>query len=184
MSQDYVEQIAVAIMKVAARLVKHKLFSRTRPNAESAQASNSTGNSSDKVLKQNSTSERSNDEQTATSEQSTTQEQKVIKREVEQNENVEGGKSNSNSYASEESGRGEDGTNESADTRSLEQIDGSGEVESTVIESDSRPEGVEDENDEIPAHSSILFHFSIFLVWVIVTALNIPVALTWARNFR
>ncbi|KAF2882737.1 hypothetical protein ILUMI_23470 [Ignelater luminosus] len=38
--------------------------------------------------------------------------------------------------------------------------------------------------NEPAEHSSIFFHFSIFLLWFIVTGLNIPSVLTWAHNFK
>lgn len=38
--------------------------------------------------------------------------------------------------------------------------------------------------EEPAEHSGIFFHFSIFLLWFIVTGLNIPSVLTWAHNFK
>lgn len=160
MSQDYVEEIAITIMKLAAKLVKRKLFSRKRQSPQSTEESNSPTKSSDNVLKQNSTSEQTTEKR-------------------EQRVNAED-KSDSDLDNKAGSSSGEENAIEG-------QIDNGTEIESAVVESSSRPDGgndVKDENDEIPAHSSILFHFSIFLVWVIVTGLNIPVVLTWARNFR
>lgn len=168
MSQDYVEQTAIAVMKLAAKLVRRKLFSRRRQSPQPAEEPDPAGSGGDDVLKHNSTSEQTTDEQTTTGGE---------QEKPEQSENTEN-KSNADSdiKAGPSSGGGK--TIEGDDT-----IDNGTECESAVIESDSRPD-VEDENDAIPAHSSILFHFSIFLVWVIVTGLNVPVVLTWARNFR
>lgn len=33
-------------------------------------------------------------------------------------------------------------------------------------------------------HSEIHFHFTLFLMWLLVAALNIPSVLTWAHNFQ
>lgn len=159
MSQDYVEEIAIAIMKLAAKLVKRKFFSRKRQSPQSTQESNF----GDNVLKQNSTSEQTTDEQTTT----------ATKENPEQSKNAEN-KSSSDLDIKAGSSSGDENTIVDG---TISQMDSGKEIESAVMKSN-------DENDEIPAHSNILFHFSIFLVWVIVTGLNIPVVLTWARNFR
>lgn len=33
-------------------------------------------------------------------------------------------------------------------------------------------------------HSEMHFHFSLFLLWFVVAALNVPSVLTWAHNFQ
>lgn len=36
---------------------------------------------------------------------------------------------------------------------------------------------------QLPSLSPLFFHFTIFLLWCIVAALNVPYILTWAHNF-
>lgn len=66
-------------------------------------------------------------------------------------------------------------------TQQTEQV---GDVSSETEDKGEVPDDGTNTQEEIPAHSSIFFHFTIFLIWCIVACLNVPVVLTWARNFK
>lgn len=38
--------------------------------------------------------------------------------------------------------------------------------------------------ERVSLDTSIFFHFTLFLIWSLVTALCVPSVLTWAHNFR
>lgn len=49
---------------------------------------------------------------------------------------------------------------------------------------EEKPEPNEEKPKKKDNYDAIHFHFTLFLLWFLVTLINIPVVLTWARNFQ
>ncbi|KAK4874324.1 hypothetical protein RN001_013684 [Aquatica leii] len=66
---------------------------------------------------------------------------------------------------------------------SIESVAAENESETGDINENGQNEPVPSTDDQLD-YNAIFFHFSIFLLWCIVTAINIPSVLTWAHNFK
>lgn len=62
------------------------------------------------------------------------------------------------------------------------------DVNKTNTDSDEKKEDSVSEKSkntkETSLDTAIFFHFTVFILWLLVTALCIPSVLTWAHNFR
>lgn len=41
-----------------------------------------------------------------------------------------------------------------------------------------------DVNESLSAHNVIFFHATLFMIWTLVTLINVPFVITWAHNFK
>lgn len=70
--------------------------------------------------------------------------------------------------------------NENNDNHSTEHKNEEANTINKENESSQEPKKNRDNSN----HSEIHFHFTLFLMWLLVAALNIPSVLTWAHNFQ
>lgn len=69
--------------------------------------------------------------------------------------------------------------NEKVDTIKVDEI-----KDKEIVEEEKEHNKNENRFGDSIDHSEMHFHYTLFLMWLIIAALNVPSVLTWARNFR
>lgn len=161
MSQDYIESIVSQIVKNIAKEMKNKF--RGRAVIEENHENEINSHTVQETL------------ETKGQESSTTNEDK---RDEDKHENTD---STETVKEDNSDNKKENDVSSSLDKQENEQ---SVEDDAKDAKGDKKEEPQPQKKEEEQNPTSIFFHFTLFLLWGIVTCMCLPAVLTWAHNFR
>ncbi|XP_018322176.1 GPI inositol-deacylase [Agrilus planipennis] len=179
MSQDYIEEIVSGFVKSLARRLKHRF---TRKKLPTLTESNGELKQSDSVAEvtEMETLPKANDNETVNSKNGGD-----AATSAQQKDNVE---DEERDFEAETESKG-DGNNDELNEKPQPSVDHEYDDSETNATMGSDAELLNVQSDsvhllELPRNDAIFFHFSLFLLWCMITFLTFPSVLTWAHNFK